>query len=455
MNETPKYVKEVQHILANIHENGNSNQDTEPHELTPPENEIDMYVEEDRITFIPRRLHGIPVNEQDIVDSVAEELDTTPLQTQPAKQPTSNVATGILPFGVFVILFCIMSIMFQLYVIANPFTVTVTLVAKSQQLSLQGTLKLGRVLNPITLSQSQTVPTTGKGHQDARSATGTITFYNGLFTQQFVAQGTAYTGSDGVQIVTTQDATIPPGNPTTGYGTVTVTAQAQQSGTSGNITAGDITITINNGLLVRNNPFHGGQDERSYQVVTKTDITNAVAPLKANLAQSVQGALQGQLKTNESLVTPSCTTTTTADHQPGEEATTVKVSVSETCSAVAYDQDALQAKVTDLLNRQAEKRLGAGYSILGNPEITITQANIQNSKVVLSFSSQSTWVYALSSTEQKHIKNIIAGKTRDKAMQLLASLPGIESKSIQSSGFGDDAKIPKDAANIHLVVIYV
>ena len=82
--------------------------------------------------------------------------------------------------------------------------------------------------------------TTGHGHQDARAATGTVTFYNGLFTQQFVASGTVYTGQDGVAIVTTQDATIPPGSPGTGYGTVTIAAQAVTAGTSGNIQAGDI-----------------------------------------------------------------------------------------------------------------------------------------------------------------------------------------------------------------------
>jgi hypothetical protein len=63
-------------------------------------------------------------------------------------------------------------------------------------------------------------------------------------------------------------------------------------------------------------------------------------------------------------------------------------------------------------------------------------------------------VYALSSAEQKNIKNIIAGKTKAQAMQLLHSLPGIEGASLQSSGFGDDTKLPKDLVHIHLLVIY-
>src|SRR5215470_6630772 len=102
MHETPKYVKEVQHILANFHENNEG--DTPPFDKTPPENEIDMYVEEDRITFIPRRLHGIPVNEQDIIDSIVTDLDTTPLPTKP--QPITNAFIGVLLVGMLVPFLC-------------------------------------------------------------------------------------------------------------------------------------------------------------------------------------------------------------------------------------------------------------------------------------------------------------------------------------------------------------
>src|SRR5260370_25543274 len=132
--QTPKYVKEVQQILSDIHDNGEK--DTGGYDATPPENEIDMYVEEDRITLIPRRLHGIPLNEQDIIDSIVTELDTTPLTTRPTPQPTSNKDAGILQFGVFLTLFCIMSIIFQLHLLINPYTVRLTLAARSQEVTL-------------------------------------------------------------------------------------------------------------------------------------------------------------------------------------------------------------------------------------------------------------------------------------------------------------------------------
>src|SRR5260370_30876509 len=171
-----------------------------------------MYVEEDRIPLTPRRLHGRPVNEQYIRASVVSDLDTTPLPTKPPIQPASNAAIGVWLFGLLVPLFCIAV---QLYFMINPFTVTVTLLAKSQQESFTGTLQLGRVISPLTLSQSQTAPTTGHGHQDAKAATGSITFLNGQFTQVTVPAGTPLTGKTAEQIETDPDAVIaaPPPNP--------------------------------------------------------------------------------------------------------------------------------------------------------------------------------------------------------------------------------------------------
>lgn len=190
------------------------------------------------------------------------------------------------------------------------------------------------------------------------------------------------------------------------------------------------------------------------QTVTKTDIDNTASPLKANLAQSVQGALQGQLKQGEQLQTLPCSPTVTSDRQPGQEATTVKVTASETCSGIAYNAQELTDKVTQLLASQEAKKVGAGYSLLESPQVTVTQASSQNTKVVVSFNAQSVWVYALSSAQQHHIKAIIAGKNTQTALQLVRSLPGIESASLQWSGFGDATRLPKNLNTIHLMIVY-
>src|SRR5437763_9847434 len=81
--------------------------------------------------------------------------------------------------------------------IINQPVVTVTLLPLHKSVQLTTTLPiLTRTLAPVTISRTLTAPTTGKGHQDARAATGTLTFYNGSNTAQSVTTGTKLTGND-------------------------------------------------------------------------------------------------------------------------------------------------------------------------------------------------------------------------------------------------------------------
>ena len=107
-----------------------------------------------------------------------------------------------------------------------------------------------------------------------------------------------------------------------------------------------------------------------------------------------------------------------------------------------------------LLSTQAATKPGTGYSLIGNIQVTVKQAtipNIQTKRVILSFQAQGTWAYAVENAQQQHIKQLIAGKTKQEALQLLASLPGIEKASIH---WDDDSKLPKDPSNLHIVLLY-
>ena len=259
----------------------------------------------------------------------------------------------------------------------TPPIATVTIIPKSQTVTLSGTLQLGRLLSPLTLSQSQTVPTTGKGLQIAKQAQGYITFYNGQFQSVSVAAGTILTGASGIQVVTDQDATIPAANPPI-FGQVTVSAHALNPGVRGNISAYDINeACCAVSVLVKNTqPFSGGQDERTFQTVAKSDIDNTAIPLKNTLAQSISGAFQGQLKPDEQLSIFPCSPTISSDHQPGQEAALVKVTVSQACSAVVYNSQTLAKKATTLLSHQAIQKMGTGYSFIGTVQVSIKQATI-------------------------------------------------------------------------------
>src|SRR6266568_1377508 len=73
-------------------------------------------------------------------------------------------------------------------------TVTITLVPVQKSTQLTTTLPIARrSLPPITLSKSLTAPTTGHCHQTATRATGNLTFFNGLFTQQFLPENLLFT----------------------------------------------------------------------------------------------------------------------------------------------------------------------------------------------------------------------------------------------------------------------
>ncbi len=165
----------------------------------------------------------------------------------------------------------------------------------------------------------------------------------------------------------------------------------------------------------------------------------------------MQGAFQGQLIPDEQLQILPCTPTITSDHQPGQEATRVKVTVSETCGSVAYNREALERKATDLLTHQAVTQVGASYRLLGAAQVSVIQATITHALAFLSVHAQGTWMYALSHTAQQHIKSLIAGKTKQHALDTLAHLPGIQQATI--GGLDVTTRLPKNPAWIHLVIL--
>ncbi len=455
--------------------------DTSVAKLTPQESDQDTELpkEDEAVTPLEQEkgetihIHYFPdaivilregeedTQEENVIDSTVAGTTITEGNTeQPAEQeavPPRNgkahpkLALLTVSLNSFLILSCLL---LQVYFLVNPPTATVTLMPKSQQVTLTGTLQLGRFLAPLTLSQSQTVPTTGKGHQIARVAIGFITFYSGQLKSVTVPAGTILTGASGMPLVTDQDAVIPPADPTATppiFGQVTVAAHATHEGKAGNIPAYTLNAPCCSAAVLAKNTtaFHGGQDEREYQTVTKHDINAVTATLKPAVAQGMQAAFQTHRQQSEEIFVFPCAPTVTADHQPGAEAGQVTVTVSETCSAVAYDKAALQAKATELLSHQAIQQLGTGYNLLGDAQVTITQVTVTHAIPTLIFSCQGTWVYALSQEVQQQMKQLIAGKPKQEAIKLLLSWPGIEKASIR---WDEETKLPESLNALHLVI---
>ena len=128
----------------------------------------------------------------------------------------------------------------------------------------------GFQLAPVSKTVKTTAIATGKGHTPATTATGIITFYNGLPYTQIIPTGTRLTGADGVSVITGEQAVIPPAAQTTPptYGHANVAAQAATLGASGNIRAGDINMACCVTSVIAQNPynFSGGRNAQGFYV---------------------------------------------------------------------------------------------------------------------------------------------------------------------------------------------
>jgi hypothetical protein len=334
---------------------------------------------------------------------------------------------------------------------------TITIIPAEHTLTATAAIRVqGRALLSLTLMQSLSAPATGKRHRDAARAHGTITFYNGLLSSQTIAAGTIFTGKDGVQIITDQAARIPAGNPPS-YGQVSVSAHAVLAGESGNIPSYDINAACCATSVVAKNTrgFTGGASARDFFVVAGEDINTTVTSLLLVLSRSENAALQAQLHPGEALAVSACTPVVSSDRKPGDAAKHVTVTVSETCGGISYAAREVYADAVQLLTAQAATTLGAGYSLLGDIQITIVQATATDHRqgsVEMVVQVTGTWVYQITPDMQQHLLRLIAGKTIQQAGAMLVQFPGIAGAQISMQG--GNRTLPQDPRGIHIIIVY-
>jgi hypothetical protein len=369
--------------------------------------------------------------------------------------------------SVFLLLVCIAC---EVLLALTAPTPTITLVPLARDLSTTATITAVpgiptggqiavRLLPSLTLSLVRTTLASGKGHQDAEAARGTITFYNGLFSSQTVEAGTLLTGSDGVEVVTDQTAVISAARASTPpiYGQVTVPAHAALAGPHGNIRVRDVNeaCCLTSVLAQNTAAFQGGQNERDYTVVARADIDSIASSLTATLIKEEQAALASQLSAGEALVTPACRPEVTPDHRPGEEATTVKVTVTERCMAVAYESASLRDEAARAFTQQAVRLLGTHYRLVDAIWVRVVRTALRDNKggiATISVHIGGTWAYRFSQHELERIKESIAGQTLRQARQVLLSLSGI--RRVEIDGMGGNGRLPKGTSDFHMLLLF-
>src|SRR6266567_4304633 len=338
----------------------------------PPETTASSEPEEAKPETQEQEVTALIPAEPEVIEGEFVEIEPQET-TEDHRPPKQKPYWLLIPFT---ILFCLVFVAASfLFPLLTP-SATVTIIPVERNITLTTAIQVhGRELPALTLIQSTTAPATGKQHQNATRAVGTITLYNGLLFSQTIAAGTLLTGSDGVQVVTDQAARIPAATPPI-EGQVTISAHALITGTQGNIPAYDINTACCATSVVAKNTgaFTGGAAARDFLIVTRADINNAVTSLLITLSQSEDAALQAQLHRDEDLITPSCNPSVSSDHKPGDEAKHVSVTVSVTCSGISYDTHNVYANATQLISQELIQRFGTGLSSLGNIQVSVLHA---------------------------------------------------------------------------------
>ena len=428
-----------------------------------PEPIQDIYVYIVREHDEPPDKHFVDTTLRDIAEQNTIPLRSNPL---PPEEPLLREQKSLWPAYVavsFYLILILSCLMLQLHFILQPITATVTLVPVEKTIATSASLHLvtgnatrtqleGRELRPVTLTQTATTPATGIKHQNAANANGYLTFYNGQYTTLTVPADTIFTGRDGVLIQTDEIARIPPANPPY-LGTATVSAHALNLGSNGNIAAYDINFPccFTAVKVLNTSAFTGGQDEADFKMVTQKDIDTLSQTLEASITQSINAAIISQQKPNEAVVRIPCTPKVSPDHQAGDEAASVHIQVTETCTAIGYDKNNLQHTATQLLIQKAHRMLGSGYMLEGSVQVTGQKTEVNGTTVILVFTDQGMFVYQIPPQQEQRLKHLITGKPKQEAIQLLLSMPGIQQVSI--SGIEDVQNLPKRTDLIHVAIV--
>ncbi len=363
----------------------------------------------------------------EIFRSAVSEIETQPLPPQPQETPW--------PVVVLLLAFLVSFVGGTVIALITYPTVTIAVVPVTKSVSVTMPLALStRALAPVTLTRSETAPTTGKGHQEARAAIGSVTVYNGLFTAQTLPAGTVLTGVDGVQIATDAPVTIPAGHPPL-YGQATVGARALKTGKAGNIGAGDITLTVSSGVLVKNSVLSGGREARDFRAVAQADLAQVTATLKGMLDQ--QMPLAFTLRPGEAVQPLDCAFNVTPTHHVGEEAATVTVQATATCQGMAYDREQLNQRATQAFIAQASP--GVPYHLVGEVQVQVV------STTPLTVSCRGLWAYTLSPDYEQFLAERIAGDSPQQARKYLLHT-GFLTRAIVPD------TLPRDPAHIHFQV---
>ena len=293
--------------------------------------------------------------------------------------------------------------------------------------------------------QSQTTTATGSKQLPATRATGTLAVTCRTSSPPLtINAGTVFTGDDKVSVAT--DTTV-----TTSGCHTTIPAHAVNPGQRGNIAANDINQPYQSYHVLNEAAFSGGQDAKTTTVVAQSDIDTSTSSLEAALTPAVKQVLPGKLNANErSFGDPQCSPAITSDHAAGDEAATVTVTVTMSCTVETYDNDAAQAMAKKLLSNQAANDLGPDYGLMGNITAAVGQPTLVDTAhgiISLPVKTEGISIYQWNNAQKQDLARLVTGKSAQDAKMLLLRQKGVSAVDIQLAS-GSNGILPSNPSHI-------
>jgi VCBS repeat-containing protein len=243
--------------------------------------------------------------------------------------------------------------------------------------------------------------------------------------------------------------------------TVTIPADSQMTGIPGHIQeVGTVGNLGQNGFhfyddleIENDSAFTGGTSPQLYPYVQQSDIDNAANGLISANQPDAQRVLQTQAHANERFVgTPQCTPNTpNANHQAGDHATTVTVSVNFTCTGEVYDYNGALSLARQLLRKQAANNPGSACALTGQIIVSLQSASFNGQTVTLLVAAKGIWVYQISAAQRQAWANLVVGQSPQAAQTRLVRQQSVARVTIRLTGVNAQV-LPTDAQKIIVVV---
>jgi hypothetical protein len=255
-------------------------------------------------------------------------------------------------------------------------------------------------------------------------ATGSVQIANGNGTPINLPAGTILTSTAGLKFVTNTEASISgqliPGSP----GTATLAVTAGDVGAQYNLAKGEIFkvgIFDKSQVAATSQADFSGGSSQQITAVSADDQTSLESDLKSELSGEAMSGLSNKITDNQYLVNDLAgldTTSETFDHNIGDTADTLKLSLTVNATGVAADKTKLLQYVTDTI----KGKIPAGYALNSSQiNFKFTFVSKQNGNYVYTADISANFLPKINSAS---IITEIAGKTTPVATNYLSSVPG-------------------------------